>query len=43
MIEGQGTLRKTLRAEQIDELTTLLTAMWMDGFAVGARSRKPPA
>ena len=43
MIEGHGTLRKTLAPEQIDELTQLLTAMWRDGFVVGARSQSPDA
>ena len=41
MVKGYGTLRKTLSPEKIDELTQLLAAMWKDGFAVGARSRRP--
>lgn len=43
MIEGHGTLRKTLAPQQIDELTQLLAAMWRDGFAVGVRSQDPDA
>jgi hypothetical protein len=39
MIEGHGTLRKTLTPQQIDELTRLLAAMWRDGFAVGVSSQ----
>ncbi|RSS37447.1 hypothetical protein [Streptomyces sp. WAC08241] len=39
MLEGNGTLRKTLTPEQLRELRDLLAAMWKDGFAVGARSR----
>lgn len=41
MTEGFGTLRKTLSAQQLDELQQLLAAMWKDGFAVGARSPQP--
>jgi hypothetical protein len=43
MIEGHGTLRKTLTPRQIDELTQLLAVMWRDGFAVGVRSQQPDA
>ncbi|MFK4272563.1 hypothetical protein [Streptomyces milbemycinicus] len=39
MLEGHGTLRKTLNPQQIDELRRLLAAMWQDGFTVGVRSR----
>ncbi|MGW3390532.1 hypothetical protein [Streptomyces cinereoruber] len=43
MTEGSGTLRKTLSAQQLDELQKLLAAMWKDGFAIGARSQQPAA
>ncbi|MFI6282908.1 hypothetical protein [Streptomyces sp. NPDC050988] len=43
MFEGFGTLRKTLNPRQLEELHHLLAAMWMDGFAVGARSQQPSA
>ncbi len=43
MIEGHGTLRKTLAPQQIDELARLLASMWRDGFAVGVRSQQPDA
>ncbi|MFD7958465.1 hypothetical protein ACFV4X_33935 [Streptomyces ardesiacus] len=43
MTEGFGTLRKTLNAQQLDELQGLLAVMWKDGFAVGARSQQPAA
>lgn len=41
MLEGFGTLRKTLAPQQINELWELLAVMWEDGFAVGARSQHP--
>ncbi|MGW3954619.1 hypothetical protein ACWEKM_27640 [Streptomyces sp. NPDC004752] len=41
MVEGFGTLRKTLNPQQLDELHGLLASMWMDGFAIGARSQQP--
>ncbi|MFH8257569.1 hypothetical protein [Streptomyces roseolus] len=40
MTEGFGTLRKTLNAQQLDELQQILAAMWKDGFAIGARFRQ---
>lgn len=43
MLEGHGTLRKTLAPQQQEELVRLLAAMWRDGFAVGARSQSPAA
>lgn len=43
MAEGFGTLRKTLSAQQLDELQQLLASMWKDGFAIGARSQQPAA
>jgi len=36
MAEGFGTLRQTLNPRQRQELEELLTAMWQDGFIVGA-------
>lgn len=36
MAEGFGNLRKTLNPQQQQELEQLLTAMWRDGFVVGA-------
>ncbi|MER5889686.1 hypothetical protein ABT160_38165 [Streptomyces sp. NPDC001941] len=43
MAEGLSTLHKTLNAQQGHEFLQLLSAMWTDGFAIGARSQQAVA
>lgn len=41
LLEGFDPLRKTLAPRQVDDVLRLLTAAWLDAFAVGASSRQP--